>query len=419
MDNYLHWSVPGDPHKELNLCLNNILTLLKPLEEDRLKRWDILNELATHLRSGESLKDVVVKPFGSFVSNLYTKGGDLDISVELSHTSPSSTSRNRKQRALRDIMKVLRRTGVARNIQYIPNARVPLLIFESNRQNISCDVSIDNHIGYMKSRILFLINEIDERFRDMILLIKEWAKLQNINDPKSGTLNSYSLCLLVIFHFQTCKPAILPPLKDIYPGNIVDITGSWFNLERQIEDVCVANIARFKISRQGNNDSLCQLLISFFDKFSRIELKASEYVISTYTGQWEMIATNPRWMEKLHRLYIEDPFEQPDNAARAVGWRELSMISNALRGAYQKLSSNHVLSDRDALLSTLVRPNFTSQFRVRTEGHHITAQKNQRNVPSQSNGHQLYPPSSNVTLQSQRATNVQGQQVWRPRYSNS
>lgn len=94
---------------------------------------------------------------------------------------------------------------------------------------------------------------------------KEWAKAQNINDPKSGTLNSFSLCLLVIFHFQvlfplvqpssfflphnfasivllftsgiseisfltcvaasifqTCEPAILPPLKEICGGNIVD-----------------------------------------------------------------------------------------------------------------------------------------------------------------------------------------------------
>lgn len=32
--------------------------------------------------------------------------------------------------------------------------------------------------------------------------IKEWAKAKAINDPKNGTLNSYSLCLLVIFHFQ-------------------------------------------------------------------------------------------------------------------------------------------------------------------------------------------------------------------------
>lgn len=55
--------------------------------------------------------DVVVKPFGSFTSNLYSKWGDLDTSVELSHCSPSSTAKKCKLTALRGIMKALRRNG--------------------------------------------------------------------------------------------------------------------------------------------------------------------------------------------------------------------------------------------------------------------------------------------------------------------
>lgn len=38
--------------------------------------------------------------------------------------------------------------------------------------------------------------------RCLLEQVKEWAKVYNINNPKSGTLNSYSLCLLVVFHFQ-------------------------------------------------------------------------------------------------------------------------------------------------------------------------------------------------------------------------
>ncbi|GMP62449.1 hypothetical protein CsSME_00024558 [Camellia sinensis var. sinensis] len=52
--------------------------------------------------------------------------------------------------------------------------------------------------------------------------VKELAKTHGINDSKSGTLNSYCLSMLIIFHFQTCVPPLLPPLKEIYPGNIVD-----------------------------------------------------------------------------------------------------------------------------------------------------------------------------------------------------
>lgn len=34
----------------------------------------------------------------------------------------------------------------------------------------------------------------------------------------------------VNFLFQTCSPAILPPLKVIYPGNIIDDLGGTFHL---------------------------------------------------------------------------------------------------------------------------------------------------------------------------------------------
>lgn len=122
-------------------------------------------------------------------------------------------------------------SGVARYMKFIPTARVPILQYMSNPSGISCDVSINNYPGQIKSRILYWICTMDTRFSDMVLLVsslypsdfffchptlvsprlmschyslqvKEWAKAQNINDPKNGTLNSYSLCLLVIFHFQ-------------------------------------------------------------------------------------------------------------------------------------------------------------------------------------------------------------------------
>lgn len=60
-------------------------------------------------------------------------------------------------------------------MQLIPNARVPILKVESNIQNISCDISIDNLQGHMKSKLLLWINEIDTRFRDMVLLVQSYS----------------------------------------------------------------------------------------------------------------------------------------------------------------------------------------------------------------------------------------------------
>ncbi|KAJ0979552.1 hypothetical protein J5N97_015026 [Dioscorea zingiberensis] len=381
MDYYHSSSSFNDPHRVLERCLKDILNLIKPLETDRMQRLNVIEELESILRSQTDLKGALVKPFGSFVSNLYSKTGDLDISVDFSDSShiSASTPRLRKQDFLRNITRAILTAGFGRNHELIATARVPILKFQSNYQNISCDISIDNHTGQIKSKILLWISDIDKRFQDMVLLIKEWAKAQNINDPKHGTLNSYSLCLLVIFHFQTCSPPILPPLKDIYNRNIADaVTGMTAVTERRIEDICLANIASFKsqISRSKNQSSLSQLLIAFFDKFSSIGPISSEYVISTYTGQMENRRGNRAWLLKSRAvsynyramllksraLFIEDPFERPDNAARAVGWLELSKISRAFREAHRKFSSEAVCSDRASVLANLVKPHICSQL---------------------------------------------------------
>ncbi|RZR91547.1 hypothetical protein BHM03_00019687 [Ensete ventricosum] len=376
MDYYHSSSIPSDGLGVLGLCLRDILAEIKPANNDRTKRLNAINQFSDSLGTVQSLRGAVVRPFGSFVSNLYTKWGDLDVSVQLDNGLGNSASKNLKKSLLRDIMRTLLRNGVARTIQFIPNARVPLLIFEGNYHNISFDVSINNYLGVMKSKILLWISQMDERFRDIVLLTKEWAKAQNINDPKSGTLNSYSLCLMVIFHFQTCEPPILPPLGEIYGGNISDDVTGWSstNSERHVEDVCAANIERFgsRNFRRRNQSSLGQLLVSFFDKFSEVETLASEYAICTHTGRWERIDSNLGWARTSRSMIIEDPFERPENAARTVGPSELRTISNAFTDAYNKLSSSSVLANRDTLISCLTRPRVRSQLGVLSQVHHNT-----------------------------------------------
>lgn len=66
--------------------------------------------------------------------------------------------------------------GGWRRLQLIPNARVPILKFESSHQGISCDMSIDNIQGQTKSKILFWISAVDGRFHDMVLLVHSCGK---------------------------------------------------------------------------------------------------------------------------------------------------------------------------------------------------------------------------------------------------
>ncbi|KAL7107755.1 hypothetical protein ACP275_06G074600 [Erythranthe tilingii] len=65
-----------------------------------------------------------------------------------------------KQSVLQEVLNAFRKKGGFRKLKFIANARVPILKFEGS-YDISCDISINNLSGRMKSNILFWINEID------------------------------------------------------------------------------------------------------------------------------------------------------------------------------------------------------------------------------------------------------------------
>ncbi|VAH66335.1 unnamed protein product [Triticum turgidum subsp. durum] len=367
----------------LEKCIKDILSQIKPADDDLNKRLSAIKELEVSMQPVAALKGAAAKPFGSFLSNLYSKSGDLDISVQLMNSSNLPINKKKKISILKAVRTALQRGGVYGYMEFIPQARVPVLQYVSNRFGISCDLSVDNYPGRIKSKIFYWISTLDERFGDMVLLIKEWAKAQNINDPKSGTLNSYSLCLLVLFHFQTCEPAILPPLEDIYEGNITeDFADMTLYNEEHLDEVCAANIAKFQSQNkeQRNESSLCHLLATFFHKFCHIDSLSSD-VISTYTGQFKKIQDIPILRKKPYSLFVEDPVERPDNAARAVGERGLLLIASAFSDAKNKLASlEH--TDRNDLLAMLSTPGVCSKLggRVIANNYTNTPQRTRQHV---------------------------------------
>ncbi|XP_060175456.1 protein HESO1 isoform X3 [Lycium barbarum] len=323
----------------LDHTLRNIICSINPLEEDWSRRFQLIHELRAVVESIESLRGATVEPYGSFVSNLFTRWGDVDISIELPNGSYiSSAGKKHKLTLLGDVLKALRAKGDCRKLQFITNARVPILKFQGN-YNISCDISINNLIGQMKSKILYWISMIDGRFRDMVLLVKEWAKAHNINDSKTGTLNSYTLSLLVVFHFQTCVPAIFPPLKEIYPGNMADdLTGVRASAEKFIEEACATNINRLTSNKSLaiNKSSLSELFISFIAK-------------------------------------VDDPFEQTVNSARGVSSKQLARIEEAFRRTHFMLISPN--QNQNEVIFTLFRPH-VSKFVARTPGNQNNYSRN-------------------------------------------
>ncbi|CAN1338959.1 Protein HESO1 [Linum perenne] len=339
---------------QLESTLRDMLDVMEPRREDWLLRQKIIQELQDLVRTVPSLRGATVEPFGSFVSNLFTPWGDLDITIMLNSGSLISfAGKKRKISLLGDILRALREKGRWWRLQFIPNAKVPIIKFEKGSPAISGDISIDNLGGQMKSKCLFWLNQIDDRFRPMVLL--------------------------------TCEPAIIPPLNSIYPANVVD---DLQYLERL---------------------SLVQ--------FSSIHVKAQDFGICTFTGQWEQIDNHPRWFPRNFALYVEDPFEQPVNTARTVSAGNMGKIQEAFLLTQRSIMSQNVgWMDLHRLL---VKPELTRLIMIKKQNvgscaqmhlqqqtmkHSLTARGQGARVEKQSKV--LKPPQRNGTQHVMFTTNA-------------
>lgn len=317
-------------YDELEIAINDILTTIRPSHLDHQQRQSAVQQFGEFVKSLPGFSDANVEPFGSFVYNIYPRDADLDMSVDLPNSLTTEAG----------ALEVVWRAFIKRDqpgMSYVPQSRIPHLTFETKCWSISCDVTINNHLGQIKSKFLLWISRIDKRFSDMVLLVKKWAKAHDINNPKEGSFNSYALCLLVTFHLQTCVPAILPPLKEIYGGGINAHSARNPTEVFRIQQASATNIGKFLSNRRINKSTLAQLMVSFFEKFRDLKTMSAKQVISTYSGKLEDRSNCRHMAQTYNKVLIEDPLELSDNAARTVRKKDLTRISQVFESTYNSL----------------------------------------------------------------------------------
>lgn len=184
------------------------------------------------------------------------------------------------------------------------------------------------------------ITTVDRRVQPLIIVIKLWARRNEINDAYNKTLSSYSLVLMVIHYLQCgCEPPVLPCLQKMMP----DV----FKPNSDIK--CLDLLEPLPDFLSRNAQSLGELLLGFLYYFSYIfkfavdvmsirlggtidKETARNYVNSKNTPtQW-------RW------ICIEEPFDRT-NTARSV-WDEQAFrdILNVFRSSHYRLERSKNLN---------------------------------------------------------------------------
>ncbi|KAG8953022.1 hypothetical protein FRC03_011941 [Tulasnella sp. 419] len=136
-----------------------------------------------------------VHAFGSFATGLYLPGGDIDL-VILIKTDVEVL------RVLRSLAKRLQKCGIARNIQVISGAKVPIIKFNSTVGDFHIDISINQDNGIRAGALVNRLTAQYPALRALVVVVKAFLVQRSLNEVYMGGLGSYSVVLMAVSFLQ-------------------------------------------------------------------------------------------------------------------------------------------------------------------------------------------------------------------------
>lgn len=136
-----------------------------------------------------------VEVFGSFRTGLYLPTSDIDVVILGSGLKSPQIGLNALSRALSQ-------KGVAKKIQVIAKARVPIVKFVEKRSGVAFDISFDVNGGPIAAE--FIKNAISKwpELRPLCLVLKVFLQQRELNEVYSGGISSYALLAMLMAMLQ-------------------------------------------------------------------------------------------------------------------------------------------------------------------------------------------------------------------------
>ncbi|KAF9197187.1 hypothetical protein BGZ49_002523 [Haplosporangium sp. Z 27] len=326
---------------------------LNPKPEEETRKLALLQRLSD--LANEVFGQAEVLPFGSSGNGLALANADMDVCVFLN--SQQMAEEVSPVEFVERIGDRLEKDSDFENILQLKRARVPIVKL-NHINGIACDIGYQNDLAIWNTRLLRAYCRIDSRVRDIVVVIKKWAKCRKINNPYTGSLS---------------RQGVLPNLQSIVAGNgkipYWDCQG--FN-RYFFEDI--PNLSRYwQSTPEASKQSVGELLYEFFRYFAS-EFRYASHVVSIRSGglltkevkEWTkdhvqphlqhsqpqapvddapqseeqaQIETKPI-VKNRYLFCIEDPFELDHNVGRPVDRFSLFTIRGEFMRAAKILSKN-------------------------------------------------------------------------------
>mmetsp|Transcript_4568 Transcript_4568/g.11037 ORF Transcript_4568/g.11037 Transcript_4568/m.11037 type:complete len:535 (+) Transcript_4568:78-1682(+) len=313
--------------KELKQAIKEKLADLKVRDSDEA----VINECVQCLRSeisklGSQWK---LEKFGSVASGFGTRFSDLDATF-VQVVGPDSASGEdgptEPASVLRELERIL---GANPRFSAVTNicARVPILKVKFN-DKLAVDLSVNNRQAIDNTKLLKAYAEIDERVRDLTLLVKHWAKSAGVCGASEGNLSSYTFTIMVIYFMQVHRDVLLPFL----PPRAENL------------DLAVRHIQEGKMMRCQK--PVLELLKLFFEFYHMTFAWGYEVVCIRFGKRMDVRSPSVNGLLaalrgiQIARIHVEDPFELERNLNCVLGDEQEKHLKWAFDEAYQKMYHN-------------------------------------------------------------------------------
>lgn len=342
-------------YRSLDRVLGDLFAKLLPPVDYALVRDTVRQRIERILLSSDLGISNKVLLYGSSVNNFGVAESDVDLCFESPSLGWDKSSDDRCNFFI-DVAQVLIDSGMY-NIFVRPNAPVPFVEFVDPDTGLDIDLSLNHPLAIYNSRLLCTYANADERVRQLVYIIRYWAKRRGINSTYDGTLSSYAFMILVIHFLQHRPVPLLPNLKNISSNwdgkhnndNNVYIEDQEYiinPIDKSVHDAYFYapgtddDNNSLKTFASKNKETIGELLEGFFLYYAHeYDYVESVVSISSHLQDQRKIDRVEKFGWQLHdRLSIEDPIETGFDIAHGVKCPQFNFIRKELLRAHTLIS---------------------------------------------------------------------------------
>ena len=333
--------------------------------------------------------------YGSLVNGFPTNASDIDVVINLAQDAAGEVveelgelgevdSKNVIESSLSDSKNLIELNQLFEaltcelgpsdwTVAKIETARVPILVCK--RGPVEVNISFNHRVVIANSALLAAYGSISPKVRELVVLVKHWAKQREVNDSLQGTLSSYAYVLLVVEFLQSFNllPNLQAPPAEVIPHPLPEVLmdngrcSAWFLRPEDVE--FSGYVTPFKTRLESA--SLKFLFVRFCERF----LYKVNYVADIISiGGWCKPGSKKReyFLRETHKIdaqlfrrrawfTIADPFETGRYLGTSARGSEtlvkemVRAIDLTMEGAFEELFKKYSRSDRQRLPPCPVR----------------------------------------------------------------